>query len=73
MPGALFSNLPVFFAVASAIGLAKAEKPTAAFTAVIGYIAVNVGINATVAAKGLTAATTTPEALQQAGLDRLRR
>lgn len=67
--GALFANLPVFFAVASAIGLAKAEKPTAAFAAVIGYIAMNVGINATLAAKGLTAATTTPEALQKAGMD----
>ncbi|RPE03216.1 PTS maltose transporter subunit IICB [Candidatus Pantoea deserta] len=67
--GALFANLPVFFAVASAIGLAKAEKPTAAFAAVIGYIGMNVGISATLAAKGLTAATTTPEALQQAGLD----
>lgn len=66
---ALFANLPVFFAVASAIGLAKAEKPTAAFASVIGYIAMNVGINATLAAKGLTAATTTPEALQQAGMD----
>lgn len=67
--GALFANLPVFFAVASAIGLAKAEKPTAAFAAVIGYIAMNVGISATLAAKGLTAATTTPAALQQAGMD----
>ncbi len=67
--GALFANLPLFFAVASAIGLAKAEKPTAAFAAVIGYIAMNVGINATLAAKGITAATTTPQALQQAGLD----
>lgn len=66
--GALFANLPVFFAVASAIGLAKAEKPTAAFAAVIGYIAMNVGISATLAAKGLTAATTTPDALQQAGM-----
>ena len=67
--GALFANLPVFFAVASAIGLAKAEKPTAAFAAVIGFIAMHVGINATLAAKGITAATTTPQALQQAGLD----
>ncbi|KAA5932995.1 PTS maltose transporter subunit IICB [Pantoea sp. Bo_2] len=67
--GALFANLPVFFAVASAIGLAKAEKPTAAFAAVIGYIVMNVGISATLAAKGITAATTTPAALQQAGLD----
>ncbi|WP_276726005.1 PTS transporter subunit EIIC [Pantoea septica] len=67
--GALFANLPVFFAVASAISLAKAEKPTAAFAAVIGYITMNVGISATLAAKGLTAATTTPAALQQAGMD----
>ncbi|KKB05286.1 PTS transporter subunit EIIC [Pantoea anthophila] len=67
--GALFTNLPLFFAVASAIGLAKAEKPTAAFAAVIGYIVMNVGISATLAAKGITAATTTPAALQQAGMD----
>lgn len=67
--GALFANLPVFFAVASAIGLAKAEKPTAAFAAVIGYIVMNVGISATLAAKGITAASTTPAALQQAGMD----
>lgn len=67
--GALFANLPVFFAVASAIGLAKAEKPTAAFAAVIGYIVMNVGISATLAAKGITAASTSPAALQQAGMD----
>lgn len=67
--GALFTNLPLFFAVASAIGLAKAEKPTAAFAAVIGYIVMNVGISATLAVKGITAATTTPAALQQAGMD----
>ncbi|WP_293797132.1 PTS transporter subunit EIIC [uncultured Pantoea sp.] len=67
--GALFANLPLFFAVASAIGLAKAEKPTAAFAAVIGYIAMNVGISSTLASKGLTATTTTPEALQKAGMD----
>ncbi len=67
--GALFANLPLFFAVASAIGLAKAEKPTAAFAAVIGFIAMHVGVSATLAAKGLTAATTPPAALQQQGMD----
>jgi len=66
---ALFANLPLFFAVASAIGLAKAEKPTAAFAAVIGFIAMHVGVSATLAAKGLTAATTTADALQKAGMD----
>ncbi len=67
--GALFANLPVFFAVACAIGLAKAEKATAAFAAVIGYIAMNVGISSTLGAQGLTATSTTPDALQQAGMD----
>ena len=67
--GALFANLPLFFAVASAIGLAKAEKPTAAFASVIGFIAMHVGISATLAASGLTAATTTAAALQQQGMD----
>ncbi|MBD8161454.1 PTS transporter subunit EIIC [Erwinia persicina] len=67
--GALFANLPLFFAVASAIGLAKAEKPTAAFASVIGFIAMHVGISATLAARGLTAATTTAAALQQQGMD----
>lgn len=67
--GALFANLPLFFAVASAIGLAKAEKPTAAFASVIGFIAMHVGISATLAARGLTATTTTAAALQQQGMD----
>lgn len=67
--GALFANLPLFFAVASAIGLAKAEKPTAAFAAAIGFIVMHVGVSATLAAQGLTAATTTPAALQQQGMD----
>lgn len=66
--GALFANLPLFFAVASAIGLAKAEKPTAAFAAVIGFIAMHVGVSATLGAQGLTAATTTPDALQAKGM-----
>lgn len=66
--GALFANLPLFFAVASAIGLAKAEKPTAAFAAAIGFIAMHVGISATLAAQGLTAATTTAAALQAKGM-----
>ncbi|MEJ4044361.1 PTS transporter subunit EIIC [Erwinia sp. SLM-02] len=67
--GALFANLPLLFAVASAIGLAKAEKPTAAFAATIGFIVMHVGVSATLAAKGLTATTTTAQALQAQGMD----
>ncbi|WP_413738799.1 PTS transporter subunit EIIC [Sodalis sp. RH21] len=66
--GALFTNLPLFFAVASAIGLAKAEKPTAAFAAVIGFIAMHVGVSASLAAQGLTLATTTVPALTGRGM-----
>jgi PTS system maltose and glucose-specific IIC component len=66
--GALFANLPLFFAVASAIGLAKAEKPTAAFAAVIGFIAMHVGVSASLAAQNLTAVTTTVPALIAKGM-----
>ncbi|PWC12877.1 PTS maltose transporter subunit IICB [Brenneria roseae subsp. americana] len=67
--GALFANLPLFFAVASAIGLANAEKPTAAFAAVIGFISMHVGVRATLAAQNLTLETTTIVALAAAGMD----
>ncbi|MFC3395435.1 PTS transporter subunit EIIC [Brenneria rubrifaciens] len=67
--GALFANLPLFFAVASAIGLANAEKPTAAFAAVIGFISMHVGVRATLAAQNLTPVTTAVDALTAAGMD----
>ncbi|TCV99877.1 PTS transporter subunit EIIC [Biostraticola tofi] len=66
--GALFANLPLFFAVASAIGLAKAEKPTAAFAAVIGFIAMHVGVSASLAAQNLTPVTTAANALIAGGM-----
>ncbi|MEC5320561.1 PTS transporter subunit EIIC [Brenneria populi subsp. brevivirga] len=67
--GALFANLPLFFAVASAIGLANAEKPTAAFAAAIGFISMHVGVKATLTAQNLTPATTSVDALTAAGMD----
>ncbi|PWC16362.1 PTS transporter subunit EIIC [Brenneria corticis] len=67
--GALFANLPLFFAVASAIGLANAEKTTAAFAAVIGFISMHVGVKATLTAQNLTPATTAVDALTAAGMD----
>lgn len=66
--GALFANLPVLFAIAIAIGQAKAEKPTAAFSAVIGFIAMHIGVTTTLAAQGITAETMTPQALQSNGM-----
>ena len=66
--GSLFANLPLFFAVAAAIGLAKEEKPTAAFAAVIGFIAMHVGVNYSLLAQGLTPATTSVDYLMSQGM-----
>lgn len=70
--GALFANLPLLFAVAIAIGLAKAEKPTAAFAAAIGFISMHVGVSASLAAQNLTAAATTVPALVAHGMSATR-
>jgi len=52
--GALFANLPLFFAVATAMGLANAEKATAAFSAVIGFVGLHVGVNYSLLAQNIT-------------------
>ncbi|NMC25193.1 MAG: PTS transporter subunit EIIC, partial [Serratia sp.] len=57
--GALFANLPLFFAVATAMGLANAEKATAAFSAVIGFVGLHVGVNYSLLAQGITPETIT--------------
>ena len=41
----VFANLPLLFAIAIAIGLAKSEKATAAFASVVGFLAMNKVIN----------------------------
>lgn len=41
----VFGNLPLLFAVALAIGLAKGEKATAAFASIIAYLTMNATIN----------------------------
>jgi len=51
---ALFANLPLFFAVATAMGLANAEKATAAFSAVIGFVGLHVGVNYSLLAQNIT-------------------
>ncbi|WED23650.1 PTS transporter subunit EIIC [Vibrio sp. JC009] len=68
--GSLFGNLPLFFAVAAAIGMAKDEKPTAAFAAIVGFIAMHVGVNYSLLAQGLTPATTSVDYLVSQGMDR---
>ena len=68
--GSLFGNLPLFFAVAAAIGMAKNEKPTAAFAAIIGFISMHVGVNYSLFAQGLTPETTSVAYLVDQGMDK---
>ncbi|WP_368251327.1 PTS transporter subunit EIIC [Enterococcus sp. 2201sp1_2201st1_B8_2201SCRN_220225] len=65
--GALFGNLPILFAASVAIGLAKGEKTTAAFAAIIGFILFHVTISYFLSLKGITAATMSVEALIESG------
>ncbi|MBF4812904.1 PTS transporter subunit EIIC, partial [Cronobacter muytjensii] len=65
--GALFGNLPLLFAIAAAVGLARDEKPTAALAAVIGFITLHVGVNFSLTAQGLTPATTSVSAFMEKG------
>lgn len=64
---ALFGNLSVLFAVSVAIGLAKKEKPTAAFSAVIGFLVFHVAINYLLGLNGLSSATTSVDYLMSEG------
>ena len=43
--GAIFGNLPVLFAIALAIGLAKDETAVAGFSGFVGYLVLNTTIN----------------------------
>ena len=69
--GSLFGNLPLFFAIAAAIGLAKDEKPTAALASVIGFIGMHVGVNYSLIAQGLTPETTSVGYLLAQGMDEI--
>src|SRR5690606_7431867 len=62
-----FGNLPLLFAIAAAVGLARDEKPTAALAAVIGFITLHVGVNFSLTAQGLTPETTSASAFMAKG------
>lgn len=65
--GALFANLPILFAVSVAIGLAKEEKTTAAFSAIIGFLLFHITINYILNLQGINSATMSIEALIESG------
>ncbi|AFI32116.1 PTS transporter subunit EIIC [Borrelia crocidurae] len=63
----IFANLPLMFAIAIPIGLAKAEKGTAALAGVIGFLVMHQTINGVLSIQGITPATTNVEALLAIG------
>lgn len=59
-----FSYLPLLFAIAIPLGLAREEKGIAAFSGVVGYIIMNISINFYL---GETATLADPEMMSEAG------
>ena len=51
--GIVFANLPLMFALAIAIGFARAEKGAAALAATIAYLVMNVAIAKTLTVAGM--------------------
>ncbi|MBU3091321.1 PTS transporter subunit EIIC [Clostridium sp. CM028] len=61
--GLPFAQLPLLFAMAIPLGMVKRDKEVAVFSAVVGYIAMLVGISYILSVQGLTPLTTTVEYL----------
>ncbi|AMR76014.1 PTS transporter subunit EIIC [Borrelia hermsii] len=59
----IFANLPLMFAVAIPIGLAKAEKGTAALAGVVGFLVMHQTINGVLSIQGINPSTVNAEAL----------
>ena len=57
LAGLVFGNLPVFFAISIALGMAKEEKATAAFASLIGFLVLHLTLNYLLGLDGITAET----------------
>lgn len=64
----IFANLPLMFAVAIPIGLAKAEKGTAALAGVVGFLVMHQTINGVLSIQGINPSTVNAEALIAIGI-----
>lgn len=58
LSGLVFGNLPVFFAISIALGMAKEEKATAAFASLIGFLVFHLTLNYLLGLDGLNPETT---------------
>ena len=69
LAGLVFGNLPVFFAISIALGLAKDEKATAAFSSLMGFLVFHSALNYILGSQGLTLATTNVAFLMENGMN----
>lgn len=65
LAGLVFGNLPVFFAISIALGMAREEKATAAFASLIGFLVFHLSINYLLGLDGITAETTSVKYLME--------
>lgn len=68
LAGALFGILPALFCCAIAIGMVREDKEISAFTSIIGFILFHTTISYFLSLQGITADSTTVEALTASGL-----
>ena len=68
LASALFSLLPVLFCMSLAMGMTREDKEIATFASVIAFVLFHTTINFFLGLNGITAETTSIEALQKTGL-----
>ncbi len=71
LAGLVFGNLPLFFCMSIALGMAEDEKPTAAFSAVLGFLVFHYTLNYILGLNGITAETTSISNLMEEGMSQV--
>lgn len=69
--GIPFTYLPLLFSMSIAFGMVKNDKEVATYSSAIGYIAMLIAMNFTLNLMGLTAETTSVDALMKSGMDNI--
>lgn len=69
--GIPFTYLPILFAMSIAFGMVKKDKEVATYSAAIGYVAMLVAMNFILSLQGITADSTSVEALMNSGMSNL--
>lgn len=71
LAGLVFGNLPLFFCLAIAVGMAKDEKPTAAFSAILGFLVFHYTLNYILVLNSITADSTSIAKLMEQGMSQV--